>query len=159
MDFEKKLGFWDFTTTLADWAVLGISSIGPPNINSVEQGLSLSVNSKYSCFNEVGDCLPYSLTKAYGGIEVQVHAFLIAAVVFREWLISHSRVSNCGGRVNVIEMNSSPVFVMNTTDPNLISPRILGRSHKLFYHTRVMYSLYWHIFGTGGVKCNTVYIS
>jgi hypothetical protein len=104
-------------------------------MNSVWQGLSWAVNSKYLCFNEVGDCLPFSLTKACRGIEVQIHAFLIAAIVVREWLISHSRISNCGGRVSAIEMNSSPVFVMDITDPNLISPRILGRSHKIFYHT------------------------
>jgi hypothetical protein len=73
---------------------------------------------------------------------MQVHAFLIAAIVVCEWLISHSRVSNCAGSVNGIEINSSPVLVMNTADPNLISPRKYGRSHKLFYHTRVMYSAY-----------------
>jgi hypothetical protein len=121
-------------------------------MNSVWQGLSWAVNSKYSCFNEVGDCLPFSLTKACRGIEEQIHAFLIAAIVVREWLISYSRVSNCGGRVSAIEMNSSPVFVMNITDPNLISPRILGRNHKIFYHTGVMYSSYAGIFGTEGAN-------
>jgi hypothetical protein len=119
----------------------------------VEQGLSWAVNSKYSCFNEIGDCLPYSLTKAYREIEMQVHAFLIAAIGVCEWLISHPRVSICGGRVNGIEINSSPVLVMNTTNPNLISQRIHGRSHKLSYHTRVIYSSYLNIFGTQGVKC------
>jgi hypothetical protein len=97
----------------------------------VELGLSWPVNSKYLCFNEIGDCLPYSFTKAYREIEMQVHAFLIAAIVVCEWLISHSRVSNCGGRVNGIEIISPPVLVMNTTGPNLISPRIRGRNHKL----------------------------
>ena len=71
---------------------------------------------------------------------MQVHAFLIAAIVVWEWLISHSPVYNCGRRVNGIEINSSPVHVMNTTDTKLILPRKNGRRHKLFYHTRVMYS-------------------
>jgi hypothetical protein len=90
---------------------------------------------------------------AYREIEMQVHAFLIAAIVVCEWLISHSRISNCGGGVNGIEINSSPVLVMNTTDSNLISPRVRGRNHKLFYHTRVIYSSYRNIFRTQSVKC------
>ena len=140
--FRKKKNL-AFGISLKYWQIelcLVSVPLDPLNINSVEQALSWPVNSKYSCFNEIGDCLPYSLTKAYREIEMQVHAFLIAAIVVCEWLISHSRISNCGGGVNGIEINSSPVLVMNTTDPNLISPRIRGRSHKLFYHTRVMYS-------------------
>jgi hypothetical protein len=118
----------------------------------VEQGLSWAVNSEYSCFNETGDCLPYSLTKAYREIEMQVHAFLIAAIVVCEWLISHSRVSHCGGRVNGIEINSLQTLVMNTTDPDVISPIIHGRGHKLFYQISFMYLLYSNIFGTEGMK-------
>ena len=118
----------------------------------MEQSLSWAANSKYLCFNETGGCLPYSLTKAYREIEMQVHAFLIAAIVVCEWLISHSRVSHCGGRVNGIEINFLQILVMNTTDPDVISTRIHGRGHKLFYHTSVMYLLYSNIFGTQSVK-------
>ena len=71
---------------------------------------------------------------------MRLHAFLISAIVVCEWLISHSPVSSWGGRVNGIEINSSPVLVMNTTDPNLISPGIHDRSHKLVYPSRFMCS-------------------
>jgi len=97
---------------------------------------------KYSCFNEIGDSLPYSLMKAYREIELRLHAFLIFAIIVCGWLISHSPLSSCGGRVNGIEINFSPVLVMNTTDPNLISSGILDRNHKLVYHTRFMCSSY-----------------